>query len=299
MVGVPRSGTTLLRLMLDAHPEMAVPPETHFVPGLLRECKDTEVDRDRAVELLTETRRWSTFGLEPDDVRARLPGGRRLKGREVVRAFYEAYAARAGKPRWGDKTPRYLSEMRRIERALPEAHFVHIIRDARDVALSMTAAELTLPDSAAAAARRWTNKMRRAMREGERAAHYLEVRYEQLVLDTEPTLRRVCEFIDLPWNPVMLDYHRNAADRMQVLAHERPRPGKDPIPAWYGPHMHALTSRPPVADRVERWRTEMSPEDRAACEAIAGELLAELGYEVEGRSPAPARRRAGVDTTGA
>src|ERR671937_2954580 len=77
IVGVPRSGTTLLRLMLDAHPDLAIPPETHFLPKLIRLCAEAEKAgedaRRRVVELLTTHRRWPDFGLDPDDVAGGAP----------------------------------------------------------------------------------------------------------------------------------------------------------------------------------------------------------------------------------
>src|SRR5690242_11597706 len=78
VVGVPRSGTTLLRLILDAHPAVAIPPETHFLPKLIRLCQQAEARdedaRGAVLELLTGHRRWPDFGLEPDEVRVRLDG---------------------------------------------------------------------------------------------------------------------------------------------------------------------------------------------------------------------------------
>src|SRR3954468_18521703 len=78
VVGVPRSGTTLLRLMLDAHPQLAIPPETHFLPKLIRACQEElDADRDgrkRALELITQHRRWPDFGLDAADLEARLRG---------------------------------------------------------------------------------------------------------------------------------------------------------------------------------------------------------------------------------
>src|SRR2546430_13399132 len=76
VVGVPRSGTTLLRLMLDAHPELAIPPETHFLPKLIKACRDAEQagsdPGERAVEIITHHRRWPDFGLAEADLRARM-----------------------------------------------------------------------------------------------------------------------------------------------------------------------------------------------------------------------------------
>src|ERR671936_892991 len=104
VVGVPRSGTTLLRLMLDAHTELAIPPETHFLPRLIRVCRQAEArgedSRARVLEFLTGHRRWPDFELDEADVRERLPGQGPLTPGAAARAFYEAYAAGRGKPRW-------------------------------------------------------------------------------------------------------------------------------------------------------------------------------------------------------
>jgi hypothetical protein len=286
VVGVPRSGTTLLRLMLDAHPDMAVPPETYFVPDVLRLCGDGGAPAPDVLALLTSSQRWGDFGLDPESVAQRLPRERPVRRAEALRAFYGAYAQRAGKPRWGDKTPVYLKHMKRIARALPEARFVHIIRDGRDVALSVTGLMFG-PDSVEEAARRWRRKLERARAQAPGLPHYTEVRYEDLVERPEPTLRGVCEYLELGWDPAMLEYHRHAAERIAAIARPRERPGREPIPEGYGPSIHTLTSEPPRQERVGRWRTEMSPEDRAAYERTAGELLARLGYEVGARQ-APA-----------
>src|SRR5947207_10054330 len=82
VVGVPRSGTTLVRLMLDAHPDLAIPPETHFLPKLIRlvqEADEAEDARAAALEFITTHRRWPDFGLEADDLRERLAGEGRLR----------------------------------------------------------------------------------------------------------------------------------------------------------------------------------------------------------------------------
>jgi len=84
----------------------------------------------------------------------------------------------------------------------------------------------------------------------------------------------------------MLQYHQGAGDRLAAIARSRSRPGREAIPAGYGPQIHALTERPPDRGRVGRWRTEMSADDRAAYEGVAGALLEELGYELGG-SPTP------------
>lgn len=284
IVGVARSGTTLLRLMLDAHPDLAIPPETHFIPKLIKACEEEGDPHRRVFELLTTHRRWPDYRLDAEELRVRLDGIQPLTAGDALRVFYGLYAEQQGKPRWGDKTPSYVRKMRRVASALPEARFVHLVRDGRDVALSQVEADFG-PDRVADAARDWVNGIGKARRQARRVP-YLEIRYEDLVADPEPPLHRVCEFIDLPWNPRMLDYHRGAEERMGEVNRDFERGEGPAIPAAVRARRHTRVAEPPQRERAGRWRTDMSAPDRQAFEEIAGDLLAELGYEVG----EPARR---------
>jgi hypothetical protein len=289
VVGVSRSGTTLLRLMLDAHPELTIPPETHFVPKLVNVCERLSADgaatatiREQALEVMVTHPRWGDFGLDAEEVRERLERHDPLTAGDAARSFYEAYAAREGKARWGDKSPPYTWKALRIQRALPEAHFVHLIRDGRDVALSLGEVSWG-PDDVAEAARKWVGELRRARKRARRllAGTYMEARYEDLVSDPERVLTRICKFVDLPWSDAMLDYHRRAEERMRREMQRELKPlGGGTITAQERTRQHQLVSQPPSANRIGRWRTEMAPEDRQAFESVAGKLLAKLGYEV-------------------
>src|SRR5919108_2531245 len=137
IVGATRSGTTLLRLMLDAHPEMAIPSETHFIPDLIKAYRLESTSPERLAEVVTSHRRWGDFHLDAAELLERFRAIDPLTPGDAIRAFFELYAEREGKARWGDKTPGYVREMHRIESVLPEARFVHLIRDGRDVALSV------------------------------------------------------------------------------------------------------------------------------------------------------------------
>ncbi len=92
-------------------------------------------------------------------------------------------------------------------------------------------------------------------------------------------LRRVAEFVDLEFDPVMLRYHERAGERLAEKARDLEKPWGT-ISAASRIESHALAERPPQADRVARWRTEMSDADRLAYEAIAGEALLAAGYEL-------------------
>ncbi len=283
IVGVTRSGTTLLRLMLDAHPDLAIPPETHFVPQLIKTTRKRGITCEEAHAVVTSHRQWGDFDLDSGELMRRYCALPRVEPEATVRAFFELYAEREGKPRWGDKTPNYVKRMRQIERTIPEAHFIHMIRDGRDAALSRFKRLLKEPPPIETVAGRWVKKIERARADGEQLGHYMEVQYEHLVRDTEAELRRVCDFIELPWDPAILRYYERAADRLAEMTRDLPaEEGKPMRPADHRKEAHLLTSKPPDPSRLERWKEELDPEQNATFERVAGGLLDELGYERAG-----------------
>lgn len=302
IVANPGSGTTMLRLMLDAHPEIAIPPETHFLPEVIKECRRIRrrtgefASAEQVTALIAGHRRWGDFHLDEEELVERLRERQPVTARRAIRAFYRLYAERQGKPRWGDKTPEYVLNMARLGRLLPEARFVHVIRDGRDVALSRTrwrASRGADPRPVESWARQWKRWIERARSQAPRLdGRYLEIRYEDLVLDVEPTLRRVCEFVELDWDQVMLSYHERAGERIREL--DQPLPpeeGKAPLPAGHRMQKHQSATKPPEPQKVATWVREMSAEDQAAFEGVAGDLLAALDYEVGIRRGARSRGR--------
>jgi hypothetical protein len=122
IVGVTRSGTTLLRLMLDAHPQLAIPPETHFVPQRIKTTRKRGTSCEEAHGVVTGHRQWGDFGLDSGELLSRFCELDQIDPETTLRAFFELYAEREGKSRWGDKTPNYIKRMKQIERWIPEAH---------------------------------------------------------------------------------------------------------------------------------------------------------------------------------
>lgn len=283
VVGLTRSGTTLLRMMLDAHRELTIPPETHFVPDLIKVARSPDATPERMLEPMVGNRTWADFGISEAEMLERLGAVEPGDAGDAVRAFFEAYAERIGKPRWGDKTPAYMLSVRRIGRALEEARFVHLIRDGRDVALSQTARAINEQPPAPEQAARWVKRIGKSREQARElgGGRYIEVRYEDLVRDPEATLRRICEFVELDWDPEVLDYHRRAGERLREMAGELRREGTHAKQAaGYRVDNHEPTTRPPDPDRLDKWRREMSAEDLAAYERVAGGMLTDLGYEL-------------------
>jgi hypothetical protein len=267
--------------MLDAHPDLTIPPETHFIHHAAKACENAPNPRQAFLDTVMSHRKWGDHGIEGELLTQRITALEPFDLREALRAFYELYAKRFGKPRWGDKTPPYVHRMTLIQDLLPEACFIHVIRDGRDVALSTK--DLWFgPNSFEEAAQRWRSLIEKARRQSKQLSHYLEIRYEDLVSDTEYTLRRICDFVDLPWSPSMLTYHETADERMNEIYQDitAPKGEQRVVRGEERKAIHSLTSKPPQRDRIGRWRQEMTTADLKRFEEKAGETLRELGYDV-------------------
>ncbi len=256
--------------MLDAHPALAIGPETQFVPEL--------IDLEEPVGSIIGARTWSDFGLDPQEF-SRRAAGRDLTG--VLRAFYSLYAESQNKPRWGEKTPAYVRHMDAIATVLPEARFIHLIRDGRDVALSRRKRGMGADKPMAKTANLWRRRIEDAREQARKLdGRYEELRYEDLVADPEPHLRRICEFIELDFDSAMLRHDENAAERLGELGDLDARGARQARDAEERASAHSRAKRAATTERTGAWRTEMSPHDRREFEDVAGPLLRELGYDL-------------------
>jgi hypothetical protein len=280
VLGVSRSGTTLLKEMLDASSTLAIPSESYFIPQLW-DRHGARPSTEAILEDLGRLARVREWGVAVGEVRDRLPAGATFSA--VIEAVYACYAGARGKERFGDKTPTYMQHLELLERVFPGAQYVHIVRDGRDAALSFLAMRRrprfnwSRPRGVAGFACAWRLEVTRARRFGQTLApgRYYELRYEDLVAEPSRRLAEVCAFLGLELEPAMLDYHRHV-DPARLQDH--PRLAEPPTPG------------------TRRWRDEMRPPDVARFEAIAGDLLQELGYERAGSCASRfARARAALD----
>jgi len=277
VIGCPRSGTTLLQLMLHAHPRIAIPPENRFVLpayhhrrrfGDLRE----PANRRRLAEWLVRgpKTKFASFGLDPDRMVEQIVAGPPTVGSALATVF-RAYAARFGKPRWGDKRPSYVTNLEIVSQLYPAAQFVHIIRDGRDCVASLKGKWWHHGGSYQAVSR-WAQ----AVDHGARAARRLgpdtfyELRYEDLVRDPERELAALCGFLGEDYHPAMAEPARIAP----LVPSTRSRD-------------HALTRGSVTGSRIGSFAHRLEPWEVSLCEAVLAGRLRSHGYQLSGAPPPP------------
>ncbi|MGC1816828.1 MAG: sulfotransferase [Casimicrobiaceae bacterium] len=283
VVGCPRSGTTLLTVMLDSHSRIAMLPETAFLPELrvLAGKEGAALRRDLFVLLTTDrwgVSNWNDIGIDKNAYWSKLCALHTFSVTGALRLFYGMYADRLGKRLFGEKTPADTHCMPQIEAYLPEARFIHIIRDPRDVVLSLR--RTSVGRSVEETSQIWVSMVSIARASANRVSRYHEVRYEDLVLDPEAELRRICNFLELDYSREMLEYRGSGARHIAHLGDRLHADGSAIVPRELRARLHENLAHPPRKDRVHSWRREMDPRDRATVEAVAAPLMKEIGYDI-------------------
>lgn len=275
IVGCGRSGTTLLQSALTARTDVAIPPETKFYPAFFARRHG---DRARCIEEVIEDQRRRGIAFDPDRFRA-LARAADDSWDGLFLALLAAIADAQDRARVGEKSPSHTPFVGHLAETFPRAKFIHVMRDPRAVVSSRVNAgfgtRLVAPHID-----RWREAYDMHARYADALGdeRYLLLRYEDLVTDTEATLRRVCAFLDLAWDPAMLTPHERAEKGFA----ERSRDWME------------NTLKPVFTSSIDKWRTTMPPAHVALVEhALAGPMR-DVGYEPTGATvTAPTLRLAG------
>jgi Sulfotransferase family len=266
IVGCERSGTTLLRLMLDSHPELAIPPESLFIPRAWevrgRYARKDGFDWRRMIDDIFMSLRVQEWRLPKETVHMRLDSQAYVDFASVIRALFEAFAESRGKERWGDKTPSYLLALPLLSQLFEESRIIHIIRDGRAVAFSLWKAPFG-PSSLGRAAERWAHQVPKGRLLGQqlKSECYREIRYETLVAQPRDVLEELCDFLDLEFVPEMLSYSSSWQSAVPERVH--------------GHHSNLALPPAPLGD----WRKKLTSSEIALVEMIQQGALDEFGYQ--------------------
>ncbi|MTI48984.1 MAG: sulfotransferase [Firmicutes bacterium] len=254
MGGAGRSGTTLLRVMLNAHPNLCSGPEFKLFPSIINlymQCKKFGGIMEAYSQDLSDIQ--NSF-------------------REFIYSFFEKHIEESKAKRLVEKTPHNVLIMKELCEIFPDAKFIHVIRDGRDVASSLlkmnwvdfNGNKVPYTQNIKKAAAYWNQIVAKAISDSNTS--YLNnkvytVKYEDLILNTEQTLKDILSFLNEPWNEKILDYHK--------------------IERGYEPKESSTdqVSKNLYSKSIKRWEKEFSESDKKDFKEEAGKLLIELGYE--------------------
>ena len=291
IVGCSRSGTTLLQRIMNAHPQLAVTDEQDWISNYFKKRAALTPEGQVSPELiarLLQHKRFPKLGVSREDLERLLGSGEGVDYAAFVTGILDLYGRAKGKRLVGDKCPSHVFAIPSLNALWPSAKFVHLIRDGRDVCLSLLNWDKPdritdrfvgcAEDRVSTSALYWT-WMVQAGREAGRwlgPERYFEIRYEALLADAPGECGRLCIFLGVPYAEAMLRFHEGRT---------KSGSGLDAKQAWL-----------PITPGLREWRSEMSAKDVERFEAAAGDLLDELGYpRTHGRpSPGAAQQAARV-----
>jgi hypothetical protein len=272
MIGTQRSGSNLLRLMLNQLPEVAAPHPPHIlqrlmpmVPGygdlnVAANFEHLVEDVCRLVELNPVP--WEGLSLDRREI------AQRCSERSLVAVFgavYDALASAWGKPTWCCKSLANINFLTEIEDYFrDDARYIYLYRDGRDVALSFRKAVVG-EKHYYHIAREWAAAQQLAlgMRERIGPSRFFSVRYEDITTSPERTMRRLCDFLGYRYTPSMLTFHQTDEAKKAAGSSE----------LW------GNVVNPVMADNSRKFMREMSQDDLRLFELVAGDVIEALGYE--------------------
>lgn len=270
IVGCGRSGTTLLRLMLNKHSKIAIPEETWYFPYLDKQKQNIlqsgEGDwKARVANYIFANTRTHFPDLKKEQLESELQNLTPNDWPAIVSAVNSRFAKEEKKPRWGDKTPGYVTHLPLLKKLFPDAYIVHIIRDGRDVIPSILKYWSVGPqtNSYLETALYWKKHVSKGIKEGPLyfKNQYMELKYEDLIQDPEKKLRELCKFIKEDYEEQMLDTFEDASKY---------------VPKW---EWHQNTSNSISAERISVWKTNINLYQLALFNLTCGNLIKKLKYE--------------------
>lgn len=274
IVGCPRSGTTLLQRLVDAHPRIAIIHEMYWLLSWYRQRIGLTQERTVTPELVSRLVEYPKFAkrvkIGQTELEGLLKDGGNISYARFMTGVFDLYGKARGKMLVGDKTPKHILDIPALHELWPSARFVHLLRDGRDVFLSVANWERAdriaarfptwAQDPVGTTALWWELHVRLGRETGRSLPPqlYYELRYETLVADPAAECGKLCAFLGVPYDDAMLRFHEGRT---------KAKPGLDAKEAWR-----------PITTGLRDWRSQLSAEQTEKFEAVAGDLLTELGY---------------------
>lgn len=257
--------------MLNSHTQIAIPEEGTFFMPLLRRHKFRLFDKispqllSNYIDYIKKNAQFHLWEIDSIHFFKNLDKANTTLA-TLIDGLYSFYAASQGKPIWGDKTPSFFRMVKYLAYIFPGACFIHIIRDGRDLFQSWKKMDPTKGNPAVIALE-WKIKVQTIENQLTRFApsRFLEIKFEDLILDSESNLRTICSFLKLDFEESMLAYWKTSHN-------------------FVGKHHSTKIFGSPTPDAINAWATQLTKKEIKVFEAIAGPLLKRKNYRLSGYS---------------
>lgn len=274
IVGMSRSGTKLMRAALAAHPRIAIAPGTHLLNYWMPRHETAELqdklDFERFWSGFVDCPQFRNLELDADTLHDRLLANGVPTFKTLFSTLLREYAQRCGKPRWGETTPVHHQCVENLLEWYPNARIIYMLRDPRAVVASLLDAPWTTSGLEFHAAR-WRDSTRTLLR-WESDERICGVHYEALVIEPEPLLRKVCAFLEEPFDPALLTH--SEASLTTRVNHEK-----------WGRHHLSDALGPIRTDRLTKWQLRLTPDQVAIVEYLTRKGMLRYGYELSSEGP--------------
>ena len=277
IVGAPRSGTTLLAAMMGAHSRMSCGPETHFFRYLSKADEEQLCNKETWPRLAAEFLSTITYNTFSGNRREHLIEKYQLEEKDIVlflekreattaqllAALTETFMKRTGKSRWIEKTPDHLAHVATIRRIFPESPIIRIVRDPRDIAVSITKVPWGTTNLVDALLYwRYLDETSENFFKRDKLAY--TIRFEDLIMSPKLELTRICKYVGEAFEEAMLD---TSSTGKQINTSGVPWKEK--------------ASKPVDSSRIYAWRNVLTPKENRAAEALVGDRLKTYEYPRE------------------
>lgn len=268
IVGCQRSGTTLLRLILNSHSQIAIPEEGTFWMPLLRRFRNrsnehiSRKELENILKYISKNSQFKLWCMNPIPVINEILSWKQCTLRDLMEAFYKHYAILQNKNIWGDKTPSFFRMIPVLNKIFPEAKFIHVVRDGRDVFLSWRRMN-SLMNNLSLCAIEWKYKVVKARKDLEKLPtnKWIEIKYEDLVKNPENIVKKICEFLGIDYEKEMLLFYRKSTK-------------------YIGKHHSGLIFKPISKSSLEKYKRELSFKDIRKFELLTKDVLKLYKYEI-------------------
>ncbi|MEM7793937.1 MAG: sulfotransferase [Cyanobacteria bacterium P01_C01_bin.118] len=268
IVGMPRSGTTLLTAILSAHPRIAISPESHFltywVPNHRHLNLKISKDFQEFWQLLSQSKRFSYFDINAEKTLANILSKGDISYANIFLGWMETYARRCHKPRWGEKTPLHYQHLEQLLAWFPQAQVIWMLRDPRAVASSLL--KMTWASNYVHVhAEQWQQSTQLYAQTWQTDPRVTLVQYEELVKQPEQTLTALFQFLGEDYPKELLA--QRSSKSMPVINRE----------GWALSHFNRAL-KPVETDAINRWQQELWPAHVAIVNSLTNRLQQRYGY---------------------